>query len=270
MTFRHMLAWTALIILTPATLNVAAAPAAELDCLIEPYVLVTVSTPVEGLVETVTVDRGDLVEKGQVLATLESSLEKAAVATARFRAEMEGAIKTNQARLELLARQHARSAQLFKEGTVSFDEMDKVQTEKLLAEMGLLEAQENQRLARLELQRAIAALTLRSIHSPITGVVVKRLLSPGEFAAQAPLLKLAQLDPLRVEVFAPVSLLGKIGVGMRVQVMPEAPLKGAYAARVTVVDRVVDAASGTFGVRLEVPNPGYRLPAGLKCKVHFR
>ena len=34
-------------------------------------------------------------------------------------------------------------------------------------------------------------------------------------------------------------------------------------------DRVVDAASGTFGVRLELPNPGYRLPAGLKCKVRF-
>ena len=40
-------------------------------------------------------------------------------------------------------------------------------------------------------------------------------------------------------------------------------------ARVTVVDRVVDAASGTFGVRLELPNPDYRLPAGLKCKVRF-
>jgi multidrug efflux pump subunit AcrA (membrane-fusion protein) len=38
---------------------------------------------------------------------------------------------------------------------------------------------------------------------------------------------------------------------------------------VTVVDRVVDAASGTFGVRLEVPNPNYRLPAGLKCKARF-
>jgi hypothetical protein len=33
---------------------------------------------------------------------------------------------------------------------------------------------------------------------------------------------------------------------------------------------VVDAASGTLGVRLELPNPGYRLPAGLKCKVRFR
>lgn len=56
---------------------------------------------------------------------------------------------------------------------------------------------------------------------------------------------------------------------MRAQIMPEAPVNGAYEARVTVVDRVVDAASGTFGVRLELPNPGYKLPAVLKCKARF-
>ena len=34
-------------------------------------------------------------------------------------------------------------------------------------------------------------------------------------------------------------------------------------------DHIVDAASGTFGVRLKLPNPGYKLPAGLKCRVRF-
>jgi multidrug efflux pump subunit AcrA (membrane-fusion protein) len=38
---------------------------------------------------------------------------------------------------------------------------------------------------------------------------------------------------------------------------------------VTVVDPVVDAASGTIGIRLELPNPGHRLPAGTKCEVRF-
>ena len=50
---------------------------------------------------------------------------------------------------------------------------------------------------------------------------------------------------------------------------PEAPLTGEYTAKVTVVDRVVDAASGTFGVRLELPNHDLKLPAGLKCSVRF-
>lgn len=113
------------------------------------------------------------------------------------------------------------------------------------------------------------ALDLRRIRSPITGVVVERLLAPGEAAGRTPILRLAQIDPLRVDVFAPVTMLGKIRIGMGAQVVPEAPLNGAHLARVTVVDRVVDAASGTFGVRLELPNARYRLPAGLKCKVRF-
>jgi len=46
-------------------------------------------------------------------------------------------------------------------------------------------------------------------------------------------------------------------------------LPGVHKARVVVVDKVIDAASGTFGVRLTLPNPGRRIPAGLKCKARF-
>jgi len=66
-----------------------------------------------------------------------------------------------------------------------------------------------------------------------------------------------------------VELLGAIKVGMQADVTPENPVGQVYKAKVTIVDRVLDAASGTFGVRLELPNPKYRLPAGLKCKVTF-
>jgi membrane fusion protein, multidrug efflux system len=57
--------------------------------------------------------------------------------------------------------------------------------------------------------------------------------------------------------------------GMTSQVKPESPLTGEYSAKVMVVDRVMDAASGTFGVRMELPNPHLKLPAGLKCSVSF-
>ena len=126
-----------------------------------------------------------------------------------------------------------------------------------------------ERLAELELRRATAELRRRTIRSPVDGVVVERFLSPGEFAKQDPILKLAQLDPLRVEVFAPVELLGQITVGMEGRVKAEGPVDGVQMAKVTIVDRVVDAASGTFGVRLELPNPGYRVPAGLRCRVEL-
>ena len=82
-------------------------------------------------------------------------------------------------------------------------------------------------------------------------------------------MKVAQIHPLRVEVIAPVTLFGKITFDTLAEILPEATVNGTYTAKVTVVDRVVDAASGTFGVRLDLPNPNYRLPAGLKCKVRF-
>jgi multidrug efflux pump subunit AcrA (membrane-fusion protein) len=118
-------------------------------------------------------------------------------------------------------------------------------------------------------EQATASLKLHTIHSPLSGVLVERLLSPGELAKHQPIFKLAQIDPLRIEVFAPVSLLGKLEPGMKADVRPEGSASRTYQAEITVVNRVVDSASGTFGVRLEMPNPNHALPAGLVCTVKF-
>ncbi len=269
MTFRRRLVWAMVLGLAAGVARAPATRAADLDCVIEPHVVVAVSSPLEGVLETVTVDRGDLVKEGQAVATLESSVEKATVALARARVELESPLKSSQIRLDFGERKVGWNEELFKEGGISAREVDEARTTRDLAGVGVLEAKENKRLAELEVERAQAALAVRTIRSPVTGVVMERLLAPGEFAKQAPILKVAQIDPLRIEVIAPVALLGKIAVDMTAQVMPEAPVGGTHRARVKVVDRVVDAASGTFGVRLELPNPDYRLPAGLKCKVRF-
>ncbi len=245
------------------------AAGAELDCLIEPYLVVNVSSPVEALLEQVPVDRGDVVRKGQVLARLESSLERSAVALARARAAMESGIQTSQVRLDYSIRKVSSNEDLLKQNAISEREVDEAKAQRDLNEIALVEARENKRLAELDLERAEAALALRTITSPVNGVVMERLLSAMETVKQNTIVKIAQLDPLRVEAFAPISLLGKITVGMSAQVLPELPVGGTFTANVTVVDRVVDAASSTFGVRLEIPNPDYRLMAGLKCKVRL-
>lgn len=245
------------------------AAAQSLDCLIYPEATVAVAPAVEGVLDAVLVDRGDLVHAGQLLATLESSVERVMVRVARARAEQTSGLKSGQARVEFGDRRYVRTLDLFKNELVPVKEMDEAETAKVLAEFELLQAQEEERLARIDLERAVAALELRTIRSPITGVVVERLLSPGEFAKQVPVVRLAQINPLRVEVITPVALLGRIVPGMRAEVLPEAPVGGVWSARVTVVDRVVDPASGTFGVRLQLPNPNHRLPAGLKCRVRF-
>ena len=249
----------------------AAGPAAaqSLDCIIHPQALVAVGSPVEGVLEKVDVERGDLVKEGQVVAVLESTVERASVALAVARAEVQSQMKSAEVRVDFGVRRFVRTEEMFKKELIPLKDMDEAETSKILAELALLEAKENRRITELELERARAALAMRTIRSPVTGVVTERLLAPGEFATNQPILKVAQIHPLRVEVIAPVSLFGRIRVGMQGEILPEAPVGGTHAARVTIVDRVVDAASGTFGVRLELPNPQYRLPAGLKCHVRF-
>lgn len=240
--------------------------------LIEPYRSVQLSPAVDGVLEEVRVDRGDMVVRNQVLARLESSVELATLDIAKARAELVGELRARKASLGFTRRKAESDENLLIKGIVSNLEADQSHTEKLLAEAGLLQTEEAVKLSELELTRANAALALRTIKSPITGVVVDRLLSPGELVTrqvQSVIFELAQIHPLNVEVILPVSLFGSIKVGDEAEVDPRGPVSGTYPAKVSVVDRVVDAASGTFRVRLELPNPDYRLPAGIRCSVNF-
>ena len=216
--------------------------AERFECLVEPYLEIKLSSAVDGILGEVTVDRGDEVKKGQVLARLVSEAEQAHLDLLKARAEF-------------AARKVERNEELYLRQMISPHEKDELETEA--------------HLLRLELREAEARLALRSIRSPIDGVVVERLSSPGEFVGDAPILRLAQTDPLRIETTIPVGLYGKLSVGMTSKVQWEAPGIGSRSATVTVVDPVVDAASGTIGVRLELRNPGNQLPAGVQCWVEF-
>ena len=126
------------------------------------------------------------------------------------------------------------------------------------------------RSAELELNRAREVLEQKTIRSPINGVVTERTLTAGEFLVQeGKVATISQIDPLYVEAFLPVSYFGRIRLGIVAQVQPSEPIEGSYYGPVTVVDRVFDAASSTFGLRVELRNPEERLPAGHRCRVSF-
>ena len=243
---------------------------AEFDCVIEPNQLVELSSPVTGIIDTIDVDRSDPVEQDQVVAKLKSTVEQARVALARARAKFSGEITAKKVSLEFAKRKQARTDELFKKKAVPFQLKDEAETEAILAASELRQAQQNKRLAELELAHAQETLALRSIRSPVSGVVVERLKAPGEYVEDHPILQIAEIDPLKVEVILPVSHFGSIHTGMTAEVLPEIDENHPYPATVTLVDRVVDAASGTFGVRLELPNSEHQLPGGLRCKVRFQ
>ena len=258
---------------TPANSGSGAMPSSPavnprgLDCVIEPKMTVDISSPVPGTLSEVLVERGDIVEKDQPLAKLNSGVEEASVKVARARALMMGEILAAEARSSLGGRVLKRTNELFQKKLVPWSEEDEAETKKLLAEHELRKAREDKELAEFELVRAEQVLKQRTLLSTIRGVVVDRFKSPGEYVEDQPVMKIAQIDQLNVEVIAPLSMFGKITLGSMVPVKLEERSDVEYRAKVIIVDRTIDAASGTFGVRLDLPNPDYRIPAGVRCDV---
>ncbi len=247
--------------------------AGEFDCVTEPSQTVEIRAAVEGLIDRIHVDRGHQVKAGQVVATLDAGLEKSNAELARFKSTMKGALQSGENRLEYAGLKATRSEQLHKERYVSAQDKDEAIAERRLAEAQFLELKDNQRLAEIEYQRATEQLRLRTLISPISGVVTERLMNPGELAdnrdLRRPIMKIANINILHVEALLPLEAHRKIKVGQSATIITEAPVVGQYPARVKVVDKVIDAASGTFGVRLELPNSKLDIPAGIKCRVVF-
>ena len=238
----------------------------EYDGIIKPHVVVELGSPAEGIVAKVNVDRSSMIKKGQALVELESSVEHAAVAKASSMATFDGEIFLQQAQLAFAKRVHDRIKNL---NAITAHDKDQAATNVVLTGYRLEKAREDCTLAKLELTKAKAVLNLRTIKSPISGVVVDRYVSPGEYVNSQPLLCIAQIDPLRVEVIVPAQIFGKISPDMTATIIPELPIYAEQTGIITLVDKVIDAASSTFGVRLELPNADYKLPSGLRCRVRF-
>jgi RND family efflux transporter MFP subunit len=263
-----------LLLLIAAGRGAAAQPAlaaGEFDCLMDAAQRVKLGASVTGLIRSVHVGRGDVVRRGDVVAQLASEVEEANLALARVRAENDAPVASAEQRAEYAERRAGRLQRLRASAAVSEREYDEAATEARVAALTLRDARMNLEAARAELLRAEEQVAQRRILSPVDGIVVERHLSGGEYMhEQAQLLTLAQIDPIHVEVFLPVAYFGQVSPGDIATVLPEAPVGGHHAAQVSVVDRVMDAASGTFGVRLRLPNPDLALPAGLRCRVRFR
>jgi RND family efflux transporter MFP subunit len=256
----------------PILLGLAAAlcgavQAQALDCMIQPHQIVQVGSAVPGVIDGIAVERGDRVLQGQPIVQLQAHVERAALAVARERAEGNGEVRVATSSQELARRELQRAQELYDQNFVSKTYLDKARAESGVAGGRIDQAHERRKLASREVDLAAAQLEQRTIRSPISGVVVERFMSPGEYVDQKPVLRLASVDPLRVDVLVPAIAFGQVEPGMSGKVVPELLNQGEHHAVVKSVDRVIDAASNTFRVRLELPNPAAAIPAGLRCKV---
>jgi RND family efflux transporter MFP subunit len=241
------------------------------DCVLNPSGVVKVGSPVPGQLADVMVQRGSQVKAGQAIARLQNSVEAATVNLMKLEAESHAQVNAQQARLELSRKKLERSGKLVATHAVSQQDIDAMQAELRVNEQELARSLEQQQVSQLELSRATAALDVRTIKTPIQGIVTEKTLSAGEYVNEAGhIMTIVSVDPLYVETFLPISLYGHVALGMVATIEIGAPLNGQYQAHVAVVDRVIDAGSSTFGVRLTLPNSKGDIPAGLHCKVGFK
>lgn len=244
---------------------------AEFDCMIEPKQSVEVRSPVVGLIQKLHVKRGMRVLQNAPLVTIDSGVERSAVDVARFRSEAQGALLVAESKLISAQEKAKRTRQLYEEQFVSAQARDDAEAERKLAEAEVRSAKENLELAKLERRQSEEQLNRRVLRSPFSGVVMNVFLSPGALVdtseSKKPILKIVQTDVLRVESFVPLRYFNDIKEGAAVLVRPESPLKGEYQGKVATVDRVIDSASGTFGVVVELDNRKGEIPAGSRCKL---
>ena len=253
----------------PPARNAAAAPVAApraLGCLIEPDRVADVGSPVVGVVDQVRVERGDRVAAGQLLVALHAEVEHANARVAATRSQVEADVLAARANVDLARQKMERAEALVAQNFIAAQAVDQARGELEVARQRLNQSIAQQSVARQEQRVAEAQSAQRQVRSPFTGVVVERFVNLGERVEEKPVVRVAVVDPLKVELMVPSAQYGVLREGDHVTIHPELPGTPDVVATVRGIDTVLDAASNTFRVRLMLPNPGQRLPAGLRCK----
>lgn len=222
---------------------------------------------VPGVLTEVLVDRGDHVNKGQVVARLYAEVERAQVASAAARASSDATLRSRRAKLGMTERTVARNKDLQAQKVISEQDYDQVRTERDVAAIEAVVASEALAQARADLDVARASLNAREIRSPIDGVVTDRAAQPGERAGEKPLMTIQRLDRLYAEVVLPATLRNRIKPGSAVQLLFDLPELAPRTVKVSLVDPVIDPRTDMFSLRLTLENVDLAVPVGIKCRI---
>lgn len=227
----------------------------------EPYARATPGTRLLGRVLQVNVQEGQRVAEGAVLVRIEG-----ADLDAR-RQQAASALQEVQAVLVNAENNLRRVRNLYEERAVPKQSLDAAETEHRRAEAAVAAAQGG-------LQEVDANLGYSTIRSPLSGVVVRKFVQPGDMAQPgAPLFTVEQQDPMQVTVEIGERDLPYIQVQAPVHVEVEAlggAGKSGWMGRVEAIVPSVDPTSRTFQVKVLVDNPEGTLHSGMFARVGFQ
>jgi RND family efflux transporter MFP subunit len=247
----------------------------------------TVSAKVPGRVQTITVDLGTVVRKGQLLAQLEQQdyklrLQQAEAALSQARArvglspegedeninpENTGTVRQARALLDDSKLKHERAASLFQQGVIARAQLDTAEADYKVAlsryQDALEEIRNRQALVvqrRSELNIARQQLTDTTITAPFDGVVQEKRASIGEYlAAGTAIVNIVRIDPLRLRAEVPEREASKVHAGQEVRVTAEGN-EDVYTGHIVRLSPSITAQNRILVVEAEVRNNGKLRP----------
>lgn len=204
---------------------------------IEAFAEADVVAKVEGEIREVLVEEGDEVEEGQILARLDGD---------RLRLEL----SESRARLRKMQRDFERNKDLREKGLLSEGDYEKLQYD-------LESLQASYNLASLE-------LNYTNVRAPISGVISERYIKLGNtIRVDAPLYRVTSLDPLVAYLHIPEREYRQITAGQPVAIGIDAVADQEFLATVTRISPIVDPATGTFKITIEIRDESRRIKPGM-------
>ena len=201
-----------------------------------------VAPQIAGRVVSLDIAQGQVLQRGTILARLDDSIQKAALAAA-------------QATLNNARGVYERDRRVLKTGGVSEQQLQSDETAVQQAEAQMAQAQVN--------------LQYTAIRAPFTGALGMRQVSLGAYLkAGDAIVSIRQLDPLFLDFELPQQTVGRILPGQKASfVVPG--LSGEFQGTVTTIDPALDAASRNVHVQATVPNPKLLLKPGMFTHVRL-
>jgi len=222
-----------------------------------------------GRLQDISVRLGDRVSRGQRIAKIEDFELQEQVKQQEAALEVSRAtIRQREADLQLAQTNAERSRNLFARQLLPKQTLDDTEAryQAAVAQLDLARAQNNQSTARLDELRINLQNTI--IVSPVDGFVARRAADPGAFVGQnAPVVDVVDIGRVRLVANIVEKDLDQLQAGDDTQVEVDAFPGEMFTGRIARVAPVLDPATRTASIEIEIPNPGFRLKPGMYARV---
>jgi HlyD family secretion protein len=230
---------------------------------------VSVVPRASGRLEAINVRLGDPVSRGQRIAKIEDYELQEQVKQQEAGLEVSRAtIRQREADLQLAETNAERSRNLYARQLLPKQTLDDTEAryQAAVAQLDLARAQNTQSVARLDELKINLANTV--VVSPVNGFVARRAVDPGAFVGQnAAIVDVVDISRVRLVANIVEKDLKQIQTGDMTRVEVDAFPGEIFSGRIARLAPVLDPATRTAPIEVEIPNPGFKLKPGMYARV---